>query len=98
MTTFRSITIGVFVVCASGLCATEDVLVVPGLSGRPGGRLVYGQRAEPKTLNPVFASDPASREVIQRLMADLIHINRVTLKTEPGARQIVESVRRRAPI
>jgi peptide/nickel transport system substrate-binding protein len=71
-------------VCVSGLCATEDVLVVPGLSGRPGGRLVYGQRAEPKTLNPVFASDPASREVIQRLMADLIHINRVTLKTEPG--------------
>lgn len=55
---------------------------MPGISGRPGGKLVYGERLEPKTLNPLFAMDAVSREVINRLMADLVHINRATLKTE----------------
>jgi peptide/nickel transport system substrate-binding protein len=49
-----------------------------------GGTLVVGQRAEPKTLNPVLALDAPSREVIGRMMADLIHINRATQKTEPA--------------
>ena len=52
--------------------------------GRPGGRLVVAQRAEPKTLNPVTALDSASREVIHRMMADLVHINRATQRTEPA--------------
>ena len=64
------------------MAAPEDLLLVPGLSGRPGGRLVYTQRTEPRTLNPVIASDAASREVINRLFADLVHINRFTQKTE----------------
>lgn len=64
--------------------AAEDLLVVPGLQGHPGGRLVCAQRTEPRTLNPVMATDSASREVIQRLVADLIHINRETLQTEPA--------------
>lgn len=55
-----------------------------GVSGRPGGRLVYGERTEPKTLNPIFAADAASREVLSALMADLVHINRATLRTEPA--------------
>ncbi|HVO62605.1 MAG TPA: ABC transporter substrate-binding protein [Terriglobales bacterium] len=64
--------------------STEEVQHVVGLSGRYGGHLVVGERAEPKTLNPVIATDAVSREVIGRLMADLIDINRATQQTEPG--------------
>src|SRR5947209_6084209 len=52
--------------------------------GRYGGTLVVAQRSEPKTLNPVTAADIPSREVIGRMMADLIHINRASQKTEPS--------------
>lgn len=51
---------------------------------QPGGSLTLALRAEPKTLNPVVAADSASREVIGRMMADLIHINRETHRTEPA--------------
>jgi peptide/nickel transport system substrate-binding protein len=54
------------------------------VTGEYGGRLVIGQRAEPKTLNPVTATDAASREVIGRINADLIEINRASQQTEPG--------------
>ena len=50
--------------------------------GRYGGTLVVGQRTEPKTLNPVTAADAPSREVIGRMMADLIHINRASQQGE----------------
>lgn len=62
----------------------EGLLTVTGEAGRRGGRLVVAQRAEPKTLNPLTAIDSASREVIGRMMADLIHINRATHRTEPA--------------
>ncbi len=62
----------------------EDIQVEPGLTGNYGGTLVVGQRSEPKTLNPVLAADAPSREVIGRINADLIHINRYTQKTEPA--------------
>jgi len=62
----------------------QDRLVLPGLTGTPGGSLLFAQRTEPKTLNPALAADAASREVIDRLTADLIHINRDTQKTEPA--------------
>jgi peptide/nickel transport system substrate-binding protein len=62
----------------------DDRLILQGLRGNPGGALVFAQRTEPKTLNPVVAADAASREVIQRLSSDLIHINRETQKTEPA--------------
>ena len=52
--------------------------------GHYGGTLVVAQSAEPKTLNPVTAADAPSREVIGRMMADLIHINRDSQKTEPS--------------
>jgi hypothetical protein len=45
---------------------SEDVLVVPGLTGRPGGRLFFALRTEPKTLNPAIAGDNASREVLHQ--------------------------------
>ncbi|HMD78191.1 MAG TPA: ABC transporter substrate-binding protein [Terracidiphilus sp.] len=64
--------------------ASEDLLVVQGLTGRSGGRLVFAMRTEPKTLNPAIAGDNASREVLHRMMADLIHINRETQQTEPA--------------
>jgi peptide/nickel transport system substrate-binding protein len=50
--------------------------------GHYGGTLVVGQRAEPKTLNPVTAADAPSREVIGRMLADLIHINRASQQVE----------------
>ncbi len=62
----------------------EEVQQVPGGAGLYGGRLVVGQRAEPKTLNPVTAADALSREVIGRCNADLISINRESQKTEPA--------------
>jgi peptide/nickel transport system substrate-binding protein len=58
-----------------------------GEAGRSGGRLVVAQRTEPKTLNPVSASDGPSREVIRLMTADLIHINRYSQKTEPALAQ-----------
>src|SRR6267154_6263545 len=62
----------------------EELARMPDVSGRYGGRLVIGQRAEPKTLNPVTATDALSREVIGRCNADLISINRSSQQTEPA--------------
>ena len=62
----------------------EEVQIAAMPSGARGGTLVIAQRAEPKTLNPVVAFDAPSRDVLGRMMADLIHINRVTQKTEPA--------------
>ena len=62
----------------------EDLMIGSAEVGSYGGTLVVGQRAEPKTLNPVMATDAPSREVIGRMQADLVHINRVTQKTEPA--------------
>lgn len=52
--------------------------------GRRGGRLVLAMRAEPKTFNPLVANDGPSKDVIWRMAADLIHINRQTQRTEPA--------------
>jgi peptide/nickel transport system substrate-binding protein len=62
----------------------EELARAADLSGRYGGHLTIGERAEPKTLNPVIAADAVSREVIGRLMADLIEINRASQQTEPA--------------
>ncbi|MFY9585623.1 MAG: ABC transporter substrate-binding protein [Candidatus Acidiferrales bacterium] len=62
----------------------EELQVTGGEVGRYGGRLVMALRAEPKTLNPVTHVDSTSRDVIWRMMADLIHINRSTQQTEPA--------------
>jgi peptide/nickel transport system substrate-binding protein len=61
-----------------------DRLLVSGVPGQPGGGVVAALRSEPRTLNWVVASDAGSREVLGLLMADLIHINRETQKTEPA--------------
>ncbi|HJZ71676.1 MAG TPA: ABC transporter substrate-binding protein [Vicinamibacterales bacterium] len=61
-----------------------DPMIVDGDVGRAGGTLVIAARAEPKTFNPVAALDSPSRDVIWRMQADLIHINRQTQRTEPA--------------
>ena len=66
------------------LAAQEELLRSTVEPGRRGGRLAIGQTSEPKTLNPVTALDQPSLDVIRRMQADLIHINRFTLKTEPA--------------
>ena len=48
------------------------------------GELRFCLRSEPKTINPVLAVDEPSRDVIRCVTADLIHINRGSLKTEPS--------------
>src|SRR5580693_4386042 len=62
----------------------EELARMADVSGHYGGHLTIGQKAEPKTLNPVTATDAVSREVIGRLMGDLIEINRSTQQTEPA--------------
>jgi ABC-type transport system substrate-binding protein len=68
----------------AALNPNEELQPAGGEVGRYGGRLVIGQRSEPKTLNPVTATDAVSREVIGRLMADLITINKASQQTEPA--------------
>lgn len=62
----------------------EEVQITDNQLGQYGGTLVVAQRSEPKTLNPVTAADAPSREVLGRLTADLIHINRFSQQTEPA--------------
>ncbi len=64
--------------------AAAEYLVAQAETGRPGGQLVVVQRAEPRTLNPVTAVDAPSRDVIRRMHADLIHVNRETQRSEPA--------------
>jgi peptide/nickel transport system substrate-binding protein len=49
-----------------------------------GGQIVVAERTPPSTFNPVLAADVQTHAVLDRLFADLIHINRKTLKTEPA--------------
>lgn len=62
----------------------EELQMIDNQVGHYGGTLVVAQGTEPKTLNPVTAADARSREVIGRMMADLIHINRDSQKAEPS--------------
>src|ERR1700720_3040469 len=64
--------------------AGDDRMIADGAPGHAGGRLVIALRSELKTLNPALALDEPSRDVIRCLTADLIHINRGSLKTEPS--------------
>src|SRR5579862_4287846 len=67
---------------AQATSSSEEVDRLEDVVGQYGGRLVVGERAEPKTLNPVTATDSVSREVIGRINADLIEINRASQQTE----------------
>jgi peptide/nickel transport system substrate-binding protein len=62
----------------------SEHLVTDSTPGRPGGRVVFALRAEPKTLNPVTSVDSASRDVIGRMTGNLIRIDRATHRTAPA--------------
>lgn len=64
--------------------ATEELLRTTSEPGNRGGTLVIAQRSEPRTFNPIMAIDQNSQGVNARMMADLVHINRATQKTEPA--------------
>lgn len=66
-------------------CTPDAVTEGPSTEiGRYGGQLVSTLRAETKTLNPILAINQESRTVIDRLNADLIHINQLTHEVEPA--------------
>ena len=70
---------------AVGLLVTTAVVVTPAAdraSGKAGGVLTIAQTSEPKTFNPVMAADQGTRDVLSVISSDLVHINRLTLKTE----------------
>jgi peptide/nickel transport system substrate-binding protein len=69
---------------AQPVASGEELQEAGNVSGIYGGHLIIGQRAEPKTLNPVIATDAVSREVTGRMMADLIDINRASQQAEPA--------------
>ncbi len=87
---FSAVFIFVFSICVcTGVPAQQtqpagELMTADCEIGSRGGRLVVAQRAEPKTLQPVLAVDQPSREVIRLMNADLIHINRLSLRTEPA--------------
>lgn len=60
----------------------EESMVTDNAPGRPGGTLTTAVRSDPKTLNPVLAVDETTREIIDCMNADLIHINRETQQPE----------------
>jgi peptide/nickel transport system substrate-binding protein len=62
--------------------AGEQLLITSNDPGHYGGHIVVPLRSEPKTLNPVIAADQTSRDVIGRMMADLVHINGLSQRTE----------------
>ena len=85
MRVLLSIAITAWTSCAFAQGAVApDLLRSDGEAGKRGGRLVFALHSEPKTLNPVTAVDTPSHEVIGRLTADLIHIDRDTQRTRPA--------------
>ncbi len=74
----------VAVLAANRRATAEELAVSEVGSGHMGGSLVVALRSEPKTFNPALVEDDPSRQVIECLNGDLIHINRATLKTEPA--------------
>ena len=63
---------------------SPDFMQSAAAPGNPGGKLVVSIRSEPRTFDPVTAVDQVSVGIISRTMADLIHINRGSQKTEPA--------------
>lgn len=70
--------------CGSAGLAAAAIAVVAFAQPPRGGVLRVAQRAEPKTFNPVLALDAPSRDVLRRMHADLISIDRSTQRTVPA--------------
>jgi len=84
MRTLRRICLVLIAATVPVMPAAQDYMVSTAEPGQRGGNLAIALAAEPKTLNPITAIDQNSRAVIWRTAADLIHINRSTLKPEPA--------------
>ena len=66
----------------AALLGSVITLATASTVGKHGGVLVVAQGSEPKTFNPAIAVDQPTRDTLSVLSADLIHINRRTLRTE----------------
>ena len=62
----------------------QTALLAADAAPQHGGTLRVVQRAEPKTFNPVVALDAPSRDILRRIHADLISIDRQTQTTVPA--------------
>ena len=51
---------------------------------KAGNSLTFAEKTEPKTFNPATALDSVTRNLMQLIMADLVHIDRQTLLTYPA--------------
>jgi len=62
----------------------DPPLVADCNPGIPGGRLVASTFADPKTFNPITASDSGSEEIYRFLFATLLGFDAVKQEVEPG--------------
>jgi len=79
-----SLTLSLSLLLPIAAAASEELMETRSAPGVRGGQLVVAQRSQPKTLNPVTAIDSASRDVIRRMHADLVHIDRISQQTVPA--------------
>ena len=84
-TSFRGF---LFVVCAL-LFSRQNVILgqelqVENLTGARGGNLVLAVAADPSNFNRMLAAGLPSVAITERISADLVHINRSTLRLEPS--------------
>jgi peptide/nickel transport system substrate-binding protein len=61
-----------------------DALVVELEPARPGGFIVVGSLADPKSFNPIVASETSTTEVLHQIFEHLVEIDCVTLDHRPG--------------
>jgi len=52
--------------------------------GKYGGRVLVGALGDPKTLNPIVASETSSRDIYGRIFSSLISMNNITQEIIPG--------------
>ena len=61
-----------------------DFLRIPNLTGARGGNLVLAVSSDPTTFNGLMAGGLPTLTITGRLSADLVHINRSSLRLEPS--------------
>jgi peptide/nickel transport system substrate-binding protein len=64
--------------------STPEFLQISTLSGSRGGALVSSINSDPRTFNRLLAHDLHSSIVAELISADLVHVDRATLKLEPA--------------
>src|SRR5690349_7625164 len=62
----------------------DKPLLAPCEPGKPGGRLVIAEPGDPKTFNPITASDLSSRDIYRLIFSSLITFNWPKQEVEPG--------------